>query len=48
MDDDDGEDDELEAEDGYENFIKEKDNYREDTGPSARDIEDRRRREEML
>ena len=49
VDDDDEDDDEMEAEAGYEDFVREsKQSRREDQGPSARDIEARRRHDEML
>ena len=47
-DDEDEDDDEAEAEAGYEDFVREKQSRREDQGPSARDIEARRRHDEML
>ena len=49
MDDDEDDDDEVEAEDGYEKILREQQlGDRDDSGPSARDIEARRRHDEML
>ena len=49
MDDDEDDDDEVGAEDGYEKILREQQlGDRDDSGPSARDIEARRRHDEML
>ena len=46
--DDDDDDEEVEAEEGYEDLIKDDQFFNEEGGPSARDINDRMRRQEVF